>query len=156
LLVALCSTISFLTTRNRAEKMKLELKTKCWSMIVVLREFKVYIYELLILKGQSNCWGYPKFRLRSPNTKERNTKTFKYTDDASGDKESPKDRSSLKSCVSFYTCPRAPFIRRRMDFYILKVPSNPRNIPNVNTYMNSFTSNTFRSLPLVHTSNPDF
>jgi hypothetical protein len=57
LLVALCSTISFLTTRNRAEKMKLELKTKCWSMIVVLQEFKVYIYELLILKGQSDNNG---------------------------------------------------------------------------------------------------
>jgi hypothetical protein len=31
-----------------------------------------------------------------------------------------------------------PFIGRRMDFYIPKVPSNPRNIPNVNTYMNVF------------------
>jgi hypothetical protein len=31
-----------------------------------------------------------------------------------------------------------PFIRRRRDFYIPKVPSNPRNIPNVNTYMNVF------------------
>jgi hypothetical protein len=37
--------------------------------------------------------------------------TFKYTDDAKGDKESPKDFSSLKSCESFYTCPRAPFYR---------------------------------------------
>jgi hypothetical protein len=31
-----------------------------------------------------------------------------------------------------------PFIGRRRDFYIPKVPSNPRNIPNVNTYMNVF------------------
>jgi hypothetical protein len=31
-----------------------------------------------------------------------------------------------------------PFIGRRTDFYILKVPSNLRNIPNVNTYMNVF------------------
>jgi hypothetical protein len=31
-----------------------------------------------------------------------------------------------------------PFIGRRRDFYVLKVPSNPRNIPNVNTYMNVF------------------
>jgi hypothetical protein len=31
-----------------------------------------------------------------------------------------------------------PFIGRRRDFYIPKVPSNPRNIPNVKTYMNVF------------------
>jgi hypothetical protein len=31
-----------------------------------------------------------------------------------------------------------PFIGRRRDFYIPKVPSNLRNIPNVNTYMNVF------------------
>jgi hypothetical protein len=33
------------------------------------------------------------------------------TDDTRGDKESPKDCSCLKSCESFYTCPRAPFYR---------------------------------------------
>jgi hypothetical protein len=52
-------------------------------------------------------------------------------DDARGDKESPKDCSCLKSCESLYMCPRAPF-------YIPKVPSNLKNIPNVNTYMNVF------------------
>jgi hypothetical protein len=31
-----------------------------------------------------------------------------------------------------------PFIGRRRDFYIPKLPLNPRNIPNVNTYMNVF------------------
>jgi hypothetical protein len=31
-----------------------------------------------------------------------------------------------------------PFIGRQRDFYIPKVPSNPRNIPNVNTCMNVF------------------
>jgi hypothetical protein len=51
--------------------------------------------------------------MRSPNTKERNANTFKYTDDARGDKESPKDCSSLKSCESLYTCPRAPFYREK-------------------------------------------
>jgi hypothetical protein len=59
-------------------------------------------------------------------------------DYARGDKESPKDCSCLKSCESLYTCPRAPFIGRRRDFYISKVPSNLSNIPNVNTYMNVF------------------
>jgi hypothetical protein len=38
------------------------------------------------------------------------------SNDASGDKESPKDCSLLKSCESFYTCPHAPFIGRRRDF----------------------------------------
>jgi hypothetical protein len=37
--------------------------------------------------------------MRSPNTRERKVSTFKYTDDAKGDKESPKDCSSLKSYV---------------------------------------------------------
>jgi hypothetical protein len=31
-----------------------------------------------------------------------------------------------------------PFIGRRRDFYILKIPSNLRNIPNVNMYINVF------------------
>jgi hypothetical protein len=55
--------------------------------------------------------GYPKIRMRSPNTREITMNTFKYSDDARGDKESPKDCSHLKSCESFYTCPRAPFYR---------------------------------------------
>jgi hypothetical protein len=31
-----------------------------------------------------------------------------------------------------------PFIGRKRDFYILRIPSNPENIPGVNTYMNVF------------------
>jgi hypothetical protein len=31
-----------------------------------------------------------------------------------------------------------PFIGRRMDFYIAKLPSNLKNIPNVNVYKNAF------------------
>jgi hypothetical protein len=31
-----------------------------------------------------------------------------------------------------------PFIGRRRDFYIPKIPSSSKNIPNVNTYMNVF------------------
>jgi hypothetical protein len=46
-----------------------------------------------------------------PEHERRTVNTFKYIDDARGDKESPKDRSSLKSCESYYTCPRAPFYR---------------------------------------------
>jgi hypothetical protein len=53
-----------------------------------------------------------------------------------GDKESPKACTRLKSCESLYTCPRTPFIGRRRDFYILRLPSNLENILNVNMYMN--------------------
>jgi hypothetical protein len=31
-----------------------------------------------------------------------------------------------------------PFIERRRDFYILRIPSNLRNIPSVNMYTNVF------------------
>jgi hypothetical protein len=55
-----------------------------------------------------------------------------------GDKESPKACARLKSCESLYTCPRAPFIGRRRDFYIPRLPLNLGNIPNVNTYKNVF------------------
>jgi hypothetical protein len=55
--------------------------------------------------------GYPKIRMRSLNTREEKANTFKYSDDARGDKESPKDYSILKSSESFYMCPRAPFYR---------------------------------------------
>jgi hypothetical protein len=38
----------------------------------------------------------------------------------------------------FTPAPAPPFIGRRRDFYIPKVPSNLRNIPYVNSYMNIF------------------
>jgi hypothetical protein len=41
--------------------------------------------------------------------------------------------------VNPFTCAIAPpFIGRRRDFYIPKIPSNIRNIPSVNTYINVF------------------
>jgi hypothetical protein len=76
--------------------------------------------------------------MRSPNTRERKVDTFEYTDDAKGDKESPKDRSNLKSCLLLHVASRPPFIGRRRDFYIPKTPSDSRNIPGVNMYMNVF------------------
>jgi hypothetical protein len=59
-------------------------------------------------------------------------------DDAKGDKGSPKNCSYFKSCPSSYTCPRAPFIGRRRDFYIPTLPLNSKNIPSVNTHKNVF------------------
>jgi hypothetical protein len=40
--------------------------------------------------GRRQCWGYPKIRMGSPNTKERTVGTFKYSNDTRGDKESPQ------------------------------------------------------------------
>jgi hypothetical protein len=49
--------------------------------------------------------------MRPPNTRRRKANTFKYTDDARRDKESPKDCSNLKSSDRPYMRPRAPFYR---------------------------------------------
>jgi hypothetical protein len=65
-------------------------------------------------------------RIPEHERKENRHIQFNYTDDTKGDKESPKHCSSLKSCESIYTCPRAPFIGRRRDFYILKTPVGPK------------------------------
>jgi hypothetical protein len=96
--------------------------------------------------------------MRSPNTWESTVSMFRRRDNTRGDWESPIDCSSFQSCWSPYTCPHAPpFIGRRRDFYIPTIPLNSKNIPNVNTHTQmSFTSHTFKSLPLVHTLNPDF
>jgi hypothetical protein len=69
----------------------------------------------------------------------------------------PKIAPTFK-IVSPLTCALVPpFIGRRRDFYIPKVPSNPRNIPNMNTYMNVFyISYIYKIVSLVHTPNPDF
>jgi hypothetical protein len=87
--------------------------------------------------GGLQCWGYPKIRIRSPTQERESTvNSFKHSDDARGDWESPAECLSFQSCESIYTCPRAPFIGRRRDFYIPKIPSSSKNIPSVNTYMN--------------------
>jgi hypothetical protein len=55
----------------------------------------------------ANVGGIGKSGL-NPRTRERRETghvQLKYKDDAKGDKESPKDCSSLKSCQSSYTCP---------------------------------------------------
>jgi hypothetical protein len=78
--------------------------------------------------------GGPKIGF-SPQTQGSRTTFTRVT---KWDKESPKAGTHLKSCESIYTCPHAPFIGRWRDFYILKIPSNLRNIPSVNMYMNVF------------------
>jgi hypothetical protein len=53
-----------------------------------------------------------------------------------GDKESPKIAHASKVVNLFTRAFVPPFIGRRRDFYISKIPSNLRNIPSVNMYMN--------------------
>jgi hypothetical protein len=48
-------------------------------------------------------------RIPEHERKENRHVQFKYTHEAKGDKESPKNCSSLNSCESFYTYPHAPF-----------------------------------------------
>jgi hypothetical protein len=57
------------------------------------------------------------------------------------DKETknPQKTALASKVVNHFTRALAPpFIERRRDFYIPKIPSNPRNIPSVNMYMNVF------------------
>jgi hypothetical protein len=84
--------------------------------------------------------GYPKIRIRSPNTREESTQTFK-SEELMTQEETRnllKTAHASKVVNPFTRALAPPFIGRRRDFYIPKVPSNLRNISNVNTYMNVF------------------
>jgi hypothetical protein len=63
--------------------------------------------------GEAVCWGVSENPDKIPEHKRKvyANVQVRSTDDVRGDKESPKDCSCLKSCESFYTCPRAPFYR---------------------------------------------
>jgi hypothetical protein len=86
------------------------------------------------------CWGYPKIRIRCPNTREENTQTFKSEAQMTQDetKNLLKTAHASKVVNSFTRVLTPPFIGRRRDFHIPKVPSNLRHIPNVNMYMKVF------------------
>jgi hypothetical protein len=67
-----------------------------------------------------------------------------------------KTAHASKFVYAFTRALAPPFIGRRRDFYIPNVPSNLRNIPNVNTYMNVFCiSYIYKSATSSHV-NPDF
>jgi hypothetical protein len=86
------------------------------------------------------CWGegYPKIQIRSPNTREESGQMFKSKSQMT--KEETKNllmTAHASKVVNPFTHALAPpFIGRRRDFYIPKIPSNLGNIPSVNMYMN--------------------
>jgi hypothetical protein len=95
-----------------------------------------------ILKGNKTyvLGGYLKMWISSPNTREWNAKAFKSEAQMTQEETKNLQKTALTSKV-MNPITRAlapPFIGRRRDFYISKVPSNLRNIPNVNSYMNVF------------------
>jgi hypothetical protein len=53
-----------------------------------------------------------------------------------GDKESLETVYASKTVSAFTRALAPPFIGRRRDFYISKIPLNLKNIPNVNNDMN--------------------
>jgi hypothetical protein len=84
------------------------------------------------------CWGYPKIQTKSPNTGEENTRTFKFGTQFTKEetKNLLKTAHASKVVNPFTRALALPFIGRLRDFYIPKILSNLRNIPNVNMYMN--------------------
>jgi hypothetical protein len=58
--------------------------------------------------------GGSENQMESPNTRITN-ESAQVTKD--GEKESPKACTHLKSCESFYTCPRAPFYRKTKGLF---------------------------------------
>jgi hypothetical protein len=82
----------------------------------------------------------PKIRIRSPNTRVESMQASKSEAQLTQkERKNPLKTALASKVVIPFTCALAPpFIGIRRDFYIPKVPSNLRNIPNVNMYMNVF------------------
>jgi hypothetical protein len=74
------------------------------------------------------------------STRIQNARTFKsevqFTKEET--KNLPKTALASKVVNPFTRALVPPVIGRRRDFYIPKIPSNLRNIPSVNMYMNVF------------------
>jgi hypothetical protein len=76
---------------------------------------------------------------QDPRTQEKkNTRTFKFGTQFTKEETKNLLKTAYASKVvnPFTRALVPPFIGRRRDFYIPKIPSNLRNIPNVNMYMN--------------------
>jgi hypothetical protein len=114
----------------------------CLSWNVLLRPLLWWHRELIFDWNTvgANVGGYPKIRIRSPNTREESVQTP--TSEAQMTQEETKNplkTAPASKVINPFTRALAhPFIGRRRDFYIVKIPSNLGNIPSVNMYMNVF------------------
>jgi hypothetical protein len=81
--------------------------------------------------------------MKSPNTRVKNT-SQKNCETETNNLWKPVLTSKVVN--PFIRALTPPFIGRRRDFYILKIPSNLRNIPSVNMYMNVFYISWFAGL----------
>jgi hypothetical protein len=91
--------------------------------------------------GGRQCWGVSEDSDGIPehkSTRIQNARTFKsrtqFTKEET--KNLLKTARASKVVNPFTRALAPPFIGRRMDFYIPKIPSNLTNIPSVNMYMN--------------------
>jgi hypothetical protein len=80
--------------------------------------------------------GGPKNRRGSPNTRVWNKSTRVAKSKETKNLRKPALVSKVVN--PFTRALEPPFIGRRRDFYVPKIPSNLRNIPSVNMYMNVF------------------
>jgi hypothetical protein len=83
----------------------------------------------MIVGGSENRKGSPNTRATKEDaqfTKDRETRNLR------------KSVLTSKVVNPFTRALTHPFIWRRRDFYIPRIPSNIRNIPSVNMYMNVF------------------
>jgi hypothetical protein len=74
----------------------------------------------------ANVGGYPKIRIRFPNTREESMQTFKSEAQMTQEEtKNPIKTAHASKVVNPFTRALAPpFIGRRRDFYIPKIPSN--------------------------------
>jgi hypothetical protein len=80
--------------------------------------------------------GGSENRMESPNTRVTN-KSAQVT--KRGETKNLRKHVLTSKVVNPFTHDLAPpFIGRRRDFYILRIPSNLENIPSVNMYINIF------------------
>jgi hypothetical protein len=83
----------------------------------------------------TNVGGFEN-QIGSPNTRFQNKHTKVRAKE--GTRNPQKSVLASKVVNPFTRTLEPPFIRRRRDFYIPRLPSNLENIPSVNMYMNAF------------------
>jgi hypothetical protein len=81
------------------------------------------------------CLG-SKNRMESPNTRVKNQRPKVTKKEETKNLRKPVLASKVVN--PFTRALASPFIGRRNDFFISRIPSNLENIPSVNTYMNVF------------------